>query len=268
MALLDARPNGPFWGRAWVEDVLGHHLPGHARDLGPELRLCGWSVGTVLGNETLVQSRPMVRNLEVDPVDELLRRSASCTVATFAAAKADEKVAASDSVKVARFQRWIGVRHGPSLSPALRASLHEELPAFLARDAAQRTDAELVFLRLLAFIHEAGALGQTFTAPDHLRAALSRLAARLPDGDLSMFVSDGRTLGIVHRGGTLLVFEPPADVRPRRRWSFSGEELGAPAAIYLWLSGPPPDAAMSRAERIAHGVLSAQAVRPNLLVRD
>jgi hypothetical protein len=263
-ALLDARPNRPFWGRGWLEQVLARHLPGY--DDRGDASLCGWSVGAVVGNETLVQSRPVLRDRDTDPLDDLLRSSAACIVAAFASRDAASLVADPAVVRVARYRRWMGVRDGEELSADQRVAVRAELPDFLARGAGQ-SDTELVFLRFLAALHELGALGKAYASREAIRAALRATTERFAAGRLNLFVSDGRTLGIVHRGGTLLAFEPPEDQRPSRSWRV-GDDASAPAQLFLWKAGPPPEAPDLGAERIAEGVLAVAAARPSLLERD
>jgi hypothetical protein len=274
-ALLDARPNRPFWGRGWLEQVLGRHLPGYDADRDADRRavlgddeLCGWSVGAGVGNETLVQSRPILRDRDTDPLDDLLRTSAACVVAAFANRSRNALVADTAAlVRVARYRRWMAVRDGDDLTPEDRVAVRAELPDFLARAAGQ-SDTELVFLRCLAELHERGALGKAFAPHDAIRAALRATGDRFPNGPLNLFVSDGRTLGILHRGGTLLAFEPPREIRPGRSWKIDEGEPSAPAQLFLWKAGPPPDAPDGGAERIAEGVLAVAAARPSFLERD
>ena len=264
-ALLDARPNRPFWGRAWVEQVLTKHLPGFDADPSGD-ELCGWSVGAALDNETLVQSRPILRD-RADPVEDLLRTPAGCIVAAFASRAPNMLVSdTASSIRVARYRRWMGVRNGDDLTSDQRSASRADLPDFLAR-AAGSSDTEIVFLRYLAALHELGALGKAYAPHDAIRAALRAVGERFPDGPANLFVSDGRTLGILHRGGTLLAFEPPKDVRPSRSWRVDTGEPSAPAMLFLWKAGPPPDAP-DGAERISEGVLTVPVAKPSLLERD
>lgn len=268
-ALLDARPDRPFWGRGWLEHVLARHLPGYSTDGSDATveELCGWSVGAVLGNETLVQSRPIVRDRETDPLDDLLRTSAACIVAAFANRSTELVADTAALVRVARYRRWMGVRDGGTLTLEQRHAVRAELPDFLARGAGQ-SDTELIFLRYLAALHELGALGKAYAPHEAIAAALRAVGERFPDGHLNLLVSDGRTLGIFHRGGTLLAFEPPSDVRPHRSWRVDTGEPSAPAMLFLWKDGPPPESPVGGAERIAEGVLTVASARPSLLERE
>jgi hypothetical protein len=244
--------------------VLGEHLPGYLRQ--EQERLCGWSVGAVVGNETLVQSRPIVRGS--DPVDDLLRTSAGCTIAAFATQGRDEPATDTGAaVRLARYRRWVGVRGSGALRPELCNALRAELPDFLARGSA-RTETELLFLRFLTYLRESGGLGAPFSPPQLVRQALRALGERVGDGPLNLLVTDGRTLGIIHRGGTLLAFEPPPDVRPSRRFRVVDGEPTAPAHLFMWKEGPPPSAPVGGAERIAEGILTVRATKPSLLERE
>ena len=266
-ALLDTHPSRPFWGRTWVADVLGRHLPGfHPSETA---RLTGWTVGAVVGGETLVQSRPIVRDGDVEIVDDLLRTEAACTVAAFASVGPDEIATPRDQVRTSRYRRWVAVQSDSRLSAEVRRGLHTDLPPFLARDAARRTDAELVLYRFLAGLVERGAFGNALAPPEAIRQSLAALQDHLPEEPANLFVTDGRSLGILHRGGTLLAFEPPEDVRPARRFRVEpGDNGHAPACLFVWLDGPGPDQPIAGCEKIAQGVLSASSADPTALTRD
>lgn len=268
-ALLDARPVRPFWGRDWVADVLGRNLPGFRRS--ETHRLTGWTVGAVVGGETLVQSRPIVREGDVDLVDDLLRTQTACTVAAFASVTANERQAPRDTVRTARYRRWIAVQSDSRLGEERRRVLCADLPPFLARDAPRRTDAELVLYRFLASLVEQGEFGTALASPAAIRTALAHLETCLPDDPQNIFLTDGRTLGILHRGGTLLAFEPPEEIRPHRRrvgMTPDAPPSPVPATLFMWLSGAPPDQPVAGAERISGGVFSVSTVRPGSLTRD
>lgn len=269
-ALLDARPNAPFWGRAWVEDVFARRLDGYRTDSAR--RLLGWSVGTVIGPESLVQSRPIVRGPGVDPVEDLLRTPAPCTIAVLCSGEAVEAAKARELIGVGRFRRWVSAQAGPELPRELRRALRDTLPDFLARDSRRHSDAQLVLLSLLAELHARGQLNQTLAPPEVIRAGLHGLRQRFGDlcGDqgLELFVTDGRTLGILHGRGTLLAFEPPPEQRPARRIRLSDGSETTPASLILWSDSPAPDQPVAGAERIAPGVLSVQGMQPTLLRRD
>jgi hypothetical protein len=279
VALLDARPNRPFWGRPWVESVLEDHLPALASHAaagvegqGEAVRTFGWSVGAVAGGETLVQSRPIVRGADVDPVDDLLRANAACIVAAFSTGTR-ERTAPRDVVRIARYRRFMAATAGPPLSDTLRRELQAALPDFLARTNGSKSDGELMLMRLLASLHEQGMFGKALAPADALRRGLSALGRMLPQGEgaepMAIFVSDGRTLGVLHRAGTLLSFEPPEALRPAARFRVDGSAApSVPASLVLWMAGSGPPVPYVGAERIADGVLSVESSRPGELVRD
>jgi hypothetical protein len=252
--------------------VLEDHLPAfgaHALASGATVRTTGWSVGAVAGGETLVQSRPIVRGADVDPVDDLLRANAACIVAAFATG-ADQRTAPRDVVRIARFRRFMAATAGPTLPEALRREMEAALPEFLARTNGSKSDGELMLMRVLASLHEEGVFGKALAPADALRRGLAALGRMLPEGEpVAMFVSDGRTLGVLHRAGTLLSFEPPEALRPSARFRVDGTAApSVPASMVLWMPGSGPPVPTVGAERIADGVLSVEASRPGELVRD
>lgn len=262
-ALLDARPSDPFWGRAWVEDVMTRVLPGP----DDEAQLCGWSVGAVVGNEPLVQTRPIVRRGSANPLTDFMRTASGCTIATFAAAQRGEERPAVD---MSRYRRWVGVQSGAPLQSEVREALRRELPAFLARAPSNTPDTELLLFAFLGRLHERGELGTTFASDVVIRHCLADLDAWLRERarPRTIMVTDGRTLGIVHREGTLLSFEPPPELRPTRRWSPEAAKGSAPANLFVWQPGPPPETPLPGAERIAEGILSGQSAEPSHLTRE
>jgi hypothetical protein len=256
--------------------VLDDHLPplSAAQAEVGSVRTFGWSVGAVSGGETLVQSRPIVRGADVDPVDDLLRANAACIVAAFATG-ADQRTTPRDPVRIARFRRFMGATAGPTLTEPLRRELESALPEFLARHNGSKTDTELMLMRVLASLHEQGVFGKALAPADALRRGLVELG-RILDGQresvgeaMAMFVSDGRTLAVMHRGGTLLSFEPPEALRPTARFRMDGSAgPSVPASMLLWMPGSGPPVPSVGAERIADGVLSVEATRPSELLRD
>lgn len=252
-----------------MEDVLAATLPGYDEPPASNRRLIGWSIGAVRGAETFVQSRPVLRNREQNPIDDLLRTPAGCTVAVFASGD-DDMATPRDVVRIARYRRWVSVHCGATLSEKTRRALHAELPDFLSRDAQSRTDAELMLRSTLSNLHEAGGFGKGYAEPDALRRALRRLTQDLDEeAPTNMFIADGRTLAISNRSGALLAFEPPEESWPTRSFRLDGTLAeGAPASLLVWRDGDGPAQPVAGAERLAPGILSAQAPAPSQLVRD
>ena len=106
------------------------------------------SVGAVIGNETCVQARPIVRDPNNEPVEDVLRTPAPCPIASFQAGTDDERFAETNpTIRMARFRRWVGVRSEPELDADTRRRIRGEIPDFLARSQTLGNDGELVFLR-------------------------------------------------------------------------------------------------------------------------
>ncbi|MCA9711140.1 MAG: hypothetical protein KDK70_35185 [Myxococcales bacterium] len=269
LALLDAHPDGAAWARPWLAETLRTNLPGYAEPTG-DLTLRGWSVGAAWGNETLVQSRPIVRGRAVDPLDDMLRTPASCVLAAFSLHSASrDGLVAPPTAKLSRVRRWLGVRVGGRLDPAAAAARRQALPGFLERQQVDRSDGELVFLSFLAELHALGGLRKTYAEPEVIRQALAHTAA---DPELSpphtMMVSDGRTFAMLHQTGTLLSFEPPPTLTPAAGFRISGQSLDARRTHLLMHTPQPSDEAPHNGgERVADGVFSVDVRRPRDIER-
>jgi hypothetical protein len=271
LALLDARPTGAPVPAPWLAKVLDERL--HARvarvaDTTTTHRLRGWSVGAVVGNETFVQARPIVRDALTEPVEDVLRTPAPCILASFHVGTDDERFAESHpSVRLARFRRWIGTRAEAELDADTRRRLRAEIPDFLARSQTINNDSELVFLRFLAALHASGALGAPFATPEEVRRALRTTEALLGDSHINVMVSDGRTLGVIHRGGTLYSVAPPL---PTGRAVKPEDEARAAARHNLLWYDPdgPPELPPPAAERLAEGIFTIECLRPRVLAKD
>lgn len=268
LALLDAHPDGAVWARSWLVGTLRANLPGYD-DAIRDLTLRGWSVGAAWGNETLVQSRPIVRNRDIDPIDDLLRTPASCVVAAFCvhSAARDGMLAPAPSPALSRYRRWLGVRVGAALPAARAAALRGALPSFLERHQTDRSDGELVFLSFLAQLHELDGLRKTYAPPELIRQALDLTVQRLElDPPHNLMVSDGRTFAMVHQGGALSSFEPPLASTPRFR--IAGQP-GDGRRTNLLLLTPQAYEHTPRegGERVAEGVFSIDARTPRIIER-
>lgn len=272
LALLDAHPDGPEWARSWLTETLRAHLPGYGSESSDgDESLRGWSVGAAWGNETLVQSRPIVRGRAVDPVDDLLRTPASCVLAAFGVySPSRDGLVAPAPVCLSRFRRWLGVRVGSRLDPGHAAALREALPGFLQRHQVDRSDGELSFLTFLALLHEDGGLRKTYSPPEMIRSALARTVERmqLPEPH-DMMVSDGRTFAMLHQSGALLSFEPPPGTEPvETGFAVSGQRFGLRRTNLMLHSAQAPDATPRYGgERIGEGVFSLDVRHPRDLER-
>lgn len=272
VALLDARTDRPFWGRAWLAELMAARMPAFT-DLRPNVTegreaLLGWSVVSVLGSQTLVQSRPILRSANADPLTDFLRAEAALTIGAYATGPRDEATP-RDVVRTARFRRFVAAATGVDLGEDGRREMLAALPPFLSRDTVGKTDAELMLLRVIADLHANGDYTTALPEPAALRRAIGCLEdAVTTDEPFAVFVGNARSCAVFHRGGTLLAFEPPEAMRPpTRRFSNRGQE-GSPAAALVWTAapmGPTPDGG---AERIAAGIVSAETVAPAAIERD
>jgi len=277
-ALLQSRPDGPFTARDWLDRVLAQYVPGYADDPDATTPLSrGWSVGTVVGNETLVQARPVVVETNGRFLEDVLRTPAACVIAALATApSAGPERRHLSSVRMSRFQRWIGVCAETATALAsdageLASALVAELPEFLARGRIDRSGRELVVFGFLAALHRAGGLGGAYATPETIRAALHELDQRIGRRrPFNMMVSDGRTLGVLHHGGTLFAIEPPQEAltpaRSRRPPS-EPNPTGPRASLVILDPGgsivPPTEGA----ERVAEGIFTIAALRPTTVER-
>jgi len=263
--MLEARPDRPFWGRPWVESAFTAHLPGYPG--GPQHdshRLDGWSVGGCIGAETLVQSRPMARASD-DPVDDLLRAQSRCSMGVFHASATDAPPC-PEPPRTARFKRWMGVFAGPSLPEESRSEILQGLPAFLARDAVRAPDTQLHLLALLHHLYTATGYQNAYAEPHALAEAMAEFARTRGDlAPASMFVSDGRTLGVLLREGCLLSSRPPPAIRPATRLVASRPDF-LPASLWLWKPEAPPSPPRD-AERLSPGIFTVHAGEPGVLER-
>lgn len=231
-ALVHAQPDG-FNEVSWLGQALAERWslyvgPGESATGSATGHARAWVVGGVQDNETLVQARPVVRDPRADFVADLLRAPTQTTLAAYAATPAAsspaDAAASPPSLAMVRFQRWIGVRAEGSLLPAdrgdadaLRGELRAALPEFLIRSGGPVGDRELVVLTFLAGLHAAGELGKAYAAPATIRRALVALDERLGRPDrFNLMVSDGRSVGVIHRGGRLVTLQPPPPPRPAR----------------------------------------------------
>lgn len=268
LALLDAHPEGAAWARPWLVQTLRASLPGY-EDQAKDLTLRGWTVGAAWGAETLVQSRPIVRHRDIDPVDDLLRTPASCVLAAFGVHSASrDGVVAPPTPALSRFRRWLGVRVGEPIPAARATELRRALPGFLERHQVDRSDGELAFLSFLAQLHELGGLRKTYSPPALIREALAAVVERVElEPAHNFMISDGRTFAMAHAGGTLLSFEPPPDSSPTR-FHVTGQ-AGDSRRTHLLLYTPHArdEAAQNGGERVAEGVFSIDTRTPRAIER-
>ncbi|PCC67328.1 hypothetical protein SAMN02745121_07025 [Nannocystis exedens] len=237
-----------------------------------------WSVGGVQGSETLVQSRPVVRELRADFIADFLRAPSQTTLAAHAVASSGH--GAEDipvpRLGLARFQRWLGVRAEGALTAderddAVRDRLKASLPDFLQRALSHSGDRELVVFGFLAALHASGDLNKPYVAPPQIRRALAGLDELLGHpARLNLFVCDGRTLGVIHRGGRLLLVDAPVPSGARRAMAH-GPESRVQASLLIHDDGPadlPPAPEGAELRRLPEGIFTLHARQPGQVERD
>jgi len=277
MALVHLFKDGPQVPGEWIETTLCEHLGGYYAASDPTPRTRAWAVGGVLGRESLVQMRPVVRGESASFTDDFLRAPCQCTIAGFVAAGGASQ---PPRFGISRFQRWIALTGNQAIlpDPEANASLHrrlrEDLPPFIRRTLRDRSDRELLGMSVIASLHAATASSKTYAEPHDFREALRQLDAAIGRPEtVDVMVSDGRTVGILHRGGEAYVIEPPAPDRRRLMTSKRpGEDAGeeAPDAAFVLLSPPgsPPPSAAGGLTAIRDEVFTLRARHPVRIGRD
>ena len=288
-ALVHAQPDG-FNEASWLGQMLAQrwtrYVPAGDGGTGS---LRAWVVGGVQDNETLVQARPVVRDPRADFLADLLRAPTQTTLAAYAVVSGSPaRPGGSDSstalpptssglppsLAMVRFQRWIGVRAESSLLPAgradeveaLRAGLRSTLPEFLIRSGGPIGDRELVVLSFLATLHAAGELGKAYATPATIRKALAALDERLGHpAHLNLMVSDGRSVGVIHRGGRLVSLTPPPPPRPARAISQPHQRPTASLLLFDPHAAPASD---SGDPDVPEGVFTVHVRQPGVHDRD
>jgi len=268
VALVHAHPEG-FSEASWLGQVFAEQWPPYVPpgDLATG-RVRAWVVGGVQDNETLVQSRPVVRDPRADFVADLLRAPTQTTLGAYASTPAGSSDSALPSpLAMVRFQRWIGVHAEgelPGPDPeAQRAMLRALLPDFLIRSGGPVGDRELLVLSFLATLHAAGELGKPYASPAAIRRALLALDERLGHPPAcNLMVSDGRSLGVLHRSGGLVSLTPPPPPRPAR--AISQPHLRPTASLLLLDPSPLGDAGT----RVPEGVFTVHVRQPAVHERE
>ena len=158
-----------------------------------------WAVGAVADGETLVQSRPVVRGGLDDFSGDVLRPPGSASLAV-------HQVRGGPSDKVlefARFHRWVGVAHCPTmersetpLAARVESQIVARLPDFLRRSLRTRSASELLLFGVLSALHRMDRLSSIPARPDEVRAALDAMfedLAGMETADCVVLVLDGAT---------------------------------------------------------------------------
>lgn len=264
LALVQANPEGHAIDPAWLRGVLVETWPDYRPPTEDDRGIVrSWSVGGVQGTETLVQSRPVVRDPRADFVADCLRATSPTTLAAYHSRGRDADHLPSPRLNVARYQRWIGVRSedlGDASTPA--EDLRSRLPDFLARSLGQAGDRELSVFGFLAALHHSGDLHKPFAAPSQVRRALAVLDDQLGRPDrINLLVTDGRTLGVLHRGGRLVLVDAPPPTRQRRAFAHAPRSHAT-----LFLHAPEPGPRLPETFRLVpDGIYSINARQPDVL---
>ncbi|MBK9754510.1 MAG: hypothetical protein IPO88_13580 [Nannocystis sp.] len=268
VALVHAHPEG-FREATWIGQMLREQWPPYVPPGDAASgRVRAWVVGGVQDNETLVQSRPVVRDPRADFVADLLRAPTQTTLAAYATTPAGSSDnALPPPLAMVRFQRWIGVHAEgelPGPDPeALRARLRGLLPDFLIRSGGPVGDRELAALSFLAILHAAGELGKAYASPAAIRRGLLALDDRLGrPAACNIMVSDGRSVGVLHRGGSLISLTPPPPPRPAR--AISQPHLRPTASLLLL----DPAARHPAADHLPEGVFTVHVRQPAVHERE
>ncbi|MEZ4451737.1 MAG: hypothetical protein R3B09_19890 [Nannocystaceae bacterium] len=281
-ALVHALPKGPGIEADWLESTLvatlAHYHAGAPEDLAAEAHGSrAWAIGGVQGTETLVQSRPVVRDPSTRFVVDFLRAPSQCTIAGYSVA--GDLVSVPPRVTITRFQRWVAIfsegELGGGEAPAdeVRTRLRDELPEFFHRSLADGSDRELVGMSTIAKIHAETTLSKSYVPPEVFRGALRSIDAVLGAPPRAhILVTDGRTVGVLHRGGQMLALRPPVPTRvPRAIAVPRGEvELHDPALLLVYAPlgwGHPPEETAPAAV-VDEGVFTASARHPVRIERD
>lgn len=269
VALIDARPDRPFWGRSWVESAFSAHVQGYASSRAMPATasdaavLEGWSVGGCLGAETLVQSRPIARPSD-DPVSDLLRAEATCSIGRFHSRPRDAAPGTLEP-RTARFRRWMGASIAPGLSENVRGQILSRLPPFLSRDARGQSDAQLLLLATLGELFATTGFRRAYAEPSEVVQALRAVQEAIPaEAPRTLMMADGRTAAVLHEGGCLMMLQPPPDVRPTLHIR---PELNAVPACMLICSPQAPATPIEGAERLGEGIYTLGAAAPGAIQR-
>lgn len=273
LALVHANPDGPGVEPGWLDMVLRSTWDSY-RAPQDDGSIRAWSVGSVQNGDTLVQSRPVVRDSRADFVADFLRATSQTTIASYFAGHEDQDGEDSSVPRlgVARFQRWVGIRAEVELgsdeaaAAAGRERLQAFLPDFLVRSLTHAGDRELAIFGFLAALHVQGDLGKPYVPAPAVRKALGALDDVLGHpARANILVCDGRTLGVLHRGGRLLQVEGPQPSRTVRAIAQPTRNL---ASLLLLDPHGGELPAGSSARRLPEGIFTFHVRQPGQLERD
>lgn len=254
-------PVRPFHAKDWLEQRL-ERAWGLESGPPPARRVRAWGVGTVSGNETLVQSRPLVRDANLDFLNDFLRAAGRCTLSVYETGLGPK---APFAVKMARFGRWVGAyATEASLPRETREREMTALPDFIKRGILGATEGELILGAFLARLHGRGALGAAYSAAEEIRGALGQLHAELGKPALNLMVFDGKTFGMLHADHAVGI-----ENVPNKSDADSGPILVASRPnVSRLLTLRNADNLDPSVEMVPRGVFSVNARDPAVLVRE
>ena len=159
-----------------------------------------WTVGSVAGSETLVQTRPVARSGLGEFTKDFLRTSSSAAIGMIS-----QRSGPFDPPgEVARFHRWIGVARSAAISSSdetARAELEHrwvpQLPDFLRRARSTSSASEWGLLLVLSELHAMERLSSIPPRPEEIRAAVVRTLEKITpaSGEApDLLISDGATV--------------------------------------------------------------------------
>ncbi len=260
----------------WLDPILRTRWDAYARAAASRLGTAvfaahsqAWTIATVSGNETLVQSRPCVKDGSASFLEDLFRPKTRCTLAAYTAVPGSTR---PPPIRVPRFQRWVGLSTSDPREDAaeLADDLCTELPGFLRRAHEQAGEHSSLFFAFLGQLHANGALGSVFPTALRVRHALGALFEHFRQAGHhtalpNLMVTDGRTFAMLHGNGHVSHEIPPQVERPPQSGAvLMGRHVAAASAIVLTASTTNP---MTDGCSISPGIFSVSADKPRDISR-
>ncbi|MCC6903723.1 MAG: class II glutamine amidotransferase [Polyangiaceae bacterium] len=169
----------------------------------------GWGIGFYQAGEVLLRRRP----IDDRPLIEITEAAKGLRTDVLVGHVRRATVGAlrTENTHPFRYRSWLFAQTGTIQGfDRLRGRLLESLPEFLRRNVRGETDSELFFHLFLSFLHDAGQLGDSNVATEHVVAALrscitlvDRLSAEEGHGHNSgdTLVTNGEQMVALHRNG-------------------------------------------------------------------
>ncbi len=198
-------------------DRLGDVLDQEHDAIAPDesFRPDAWGIGFYQGGEVLHKKRP---KLDDGPIDwEKVARDVRSDAVLIHFRNATVGDFRTDNTHPFRFRQWLFAHVGTIEGfAAIKGSLLESIPDFLARSVRGATDSEHVFMVLLSFLHDAGQLDHPDADRDvvlgAIRSTLALVARHCaevgaPAPTLDLVLTNGRQMYAVRQGGPLFYVE-------------------------------------------------------------